>query len=402
MNKMKNKIEQIKLLIQNLIYGFHPNLIKYKKSFLSEKESVQSAEISCLVDSFAKQYVIKKTKDVKFVSPAESHFYVNRRATIINNKGQFFRLTSSEQKKCSKLIKRMSLYSAGLYVEFRTDANEFWIEVHYLKYMQLTNMSVKGISGLDVYIFSPNVNKWDYVDTIEPNGLNTKKMLGHIKLDITGEKLIRIYLSSYASIRSLYLGFLSETMIHPHLHRKTKPIVFYGSSITQGCAADHVGDNYVNKVSRTLGFDEINYGFSESAFGEPEIAQMIADIESSGIVIEYDHNATVETLKKTHYNFYRIIREKRRDVPIVLISRLSGGLSVSQEEAIIRFEIIKNTYNLAKKAGDNKIYLVNGNQLLENETKKLYFADDRHPNRKGMDIIYEAVVDAIGRIGDGN
>lgn len=397
MKNIKNKIKQIKLLIQNLMYEFHPDFIKYKKSFLNNQEPIRLLEKRLSVDVLNKQYIIKRTKGINFVSPAEGHFYINRREVICDNKGQFFRLMSRERKKCSKLIKNMSLYSAGFFIEFRTDASEIWIEAHYLKHMQLTNMSVKGISGLDVYILNSS-NQWDYFCNLEPNGLSSMKIIRNIQFSSTGTKSVRIYLPSYASIRSVYIGFLNKTIIYPHLHNQTKPIIFYGSSITQGCAAAHVGENYVNKLSRKLGLDQINYGFSESAFGEPEIAKMIANFESSGIVIEYDHNANIETLKRTHYNFYRIIREKRKDVPIILVSRLSGGLSITQKEAEHRFEIISRTYSLAKEIGDNRIYLVNGNKLLENENKKLYFADDRHPNSKGMTVICEALADIMRRI----
>lgn len=394
---MKNIIFRSFLLLQNFIYYYNRVFTKYRKTFfLGAKLKEQSTDSCCLIDNIENDYILKKNNEVIYVSPAEQHFYINARDVICDNRGQFFRLTKKERKRCRKSIKRKSLYSSGYFIEFRINVNEFWIEVNYLWHMQLTNMTVGGISGLDVFI--KLVDEWKYVDTIKPANLYTKKVTRRIKLGYPDIKTVRIYLPNYASVRAIYLGFMTETIIYPHQHKYAKPIIFYGSSITQGCAAEHVGDNYVNKVSRKLGIDPINYGFSESAFGEPEIAHIIANIDSFAIIIEYDHNATIGELKKTHYNFYKIIRKKQKTVPIILISRLSGGLSISQEESNIRFEIINQTYQRAKALGDNNILIVNGNNLLEDENKLPYFADDRHPNSKGMEVIYYAILEALGRL----
>lgn len=54
----------------------------------------------------------------------------------------------------------------------------------------------------------------------------------------------------------------------------------------------------------------------------------------SCFVMDYDHNApTLEHLIETHEPFFKIIREKRPNLPVVMVSRPSSGwLSVEAEE----------------------------------------------------------------------
>ena len=74
-------------------------------------------------------------------------------------------------------------------------------------------------------------------------------------------------------------------------YRIKKPVVYYGSSITQGGCASKPGSSYESILSRRFDCDYINLGFSGTAKGEDEIVDYIKGLEMSVFVMDYDHNA---------------------------------------------------------------------------------------------------------------
>jgi hypothetical protein len=85
--------------------------------------------------------------------------------------------------------------------------------------------------------------------------------------------------------------------------------------------------------------------------------------------MDYDHNApTPEHLMATHEPFFKTIRGKHPDIPIIMISRPTKCDILPQTAE--RFNIIKRTYDNATASGDDNVYLINGLEFfgeLENE-----------------------------------
>ena len=89
-------------------------------------------------------------------------------------------------------------------------------------------------------------------------------------------------------------------------------------------------------LSRALDCDYINLCFSGSARGEQSVAAYIGSLDMSVFVLDYDHNAPdSDHLRRTHYNFYRTVREKRPDTPVIMVSK-PDVLSVDPGPALPR------------------------------------------------------------------
>ena len=124
------------------------------------------------------------------------------------------------------------------------------------------------------------------------------------------------------------------------------------------------------------------------------MAEYIADLNMSVLVIDYDANApTVEHLRDTHYPFYQIIRNKNPDLPIILISHSSVlygdyycGIAVSDKWGNFtdRKNVILDTYNRALAAGDKNIYFVDGAELFSGDEWDAVTVDGTHPNDFGF------------------
>ncbi len=285
--------------------------------------------------------------------------------------------------------------TAGIRIEFETDAEEMGVKVVYKEVESYPWFSLTGSSGIDVYEGEKEIC---WLSTVYPkSGGDGQKCEKMISLPGKESSHITMYLPTYASIAELYVGFPGGTMISSIENSDTeKPIVFYGSSITQGCSASRPGTTFPAIVSRYLGRDYINLGFSSSCKGEAGMADMIAEMNMSALVIEFDHNAkTAEELEAAYFDFYKIIREKNEDIPIVLLSRISGGISCTLEETRERDKVISDVYEKALSLGDEQIYFIDGCTLSGFEERELLLADDRHPNDLGMKLIADALIEVL-------
>ena len=114
----------------------------------------------------------------------------------------------------------------------------------------------------------------------------------------------------------------------------------------------------------------------------------IASLDMSTFVLDYDYNASdADYLEKTRENAYLTIRKKRPLLPIVIISCPRCDLSGDWSD---RLEVIKRTYDNAKKAGDKNVYFIDGSEFFP-EIGYDYSIDGIHPTDLGFDIMAKAI-----------
>ena len=100
-----------------------------------------------------------------------------------------------------------------------------------------------------------------------------------------------------------------------------KPVLFYGSSITQGGCASRGGLSYQAMLGRALNLDFVNLGFSGNGRGEPEVARAVAEVDASCFVIEFAQNCpTVEELRERYTPFLEVVRAAHPRTPIVCLT----------------------------------------------------------------------------------
>ena len=142
--------------------------------------------------------------------------------------------------------------------------------------------------------------------------------------------------------------------------------------------------------------DYYNLGFSGNARGELPVADYIASLDLSLLVMDYDHNArTVEELRQTHERFFKRIREKQPNLPVLMVTRPSAKYG---EDEIKRREIVQQTYANAIVAGDKNVYFQDGEMLFGTTDRELCTMDTIHPNDLGfykMAAVLEPIISAI-------
>src|ERR1700726_3679402 len=125
-------------------------------------------------------------------------------------------------------------------------------------------------------------------------------------------------------VKVLEIGLDAEASIErPKPFALKMPIVFYGTSITQGGCASRSGMSYQAILGRRLNVDFVNLGFSGNGLGEPELAQTVAEVDASCFVLDFaQNNPTVESLAQVYGPFLQTIRSKHPETPILVITAI--------------------------------------------------------------------------------
>lgn len=185
-------------------------------------------------------------------------------------------------------------------------------------------------------------------------------------------------------IKALSVGIDEEARLEkPQEYFNSKPVVFYGSSITHGAWASRPGTTYLSMISQKYNLDYINMGFAGSALGEEKMINYMSDIKMSAFVCDYDHNAPdADYLKKTHRRVYEIIRDKAENVPYITVTK--PDYYKNPEDSEMRRRIIYETYDYALRQGDKKVFFVDGKNLFDGEHYRNCTKDGCHPNDMGF------------------
>lgn len=181
-------------------------------------------------------------------------------------------------------------------------------------------------------------------------------------------------------------------------YKYENPIVFYGSSITEGGCASRAGNTYNSILCRWLDSNYMNMGFSGNAKGEIIFAQYLSKIANMSLfVYDYDHNApNVEHLQNTHEPFFKVIRNAKPNLPIVILSK--PDTDANPADASLRREVIYNTYFNAKASGDNKVWFVDGQQFFGTYGRAECTVDGVHPNNLGFMRMAETLYPIIKNV----
>lgn len=313
--------------------------------------------------------------DIKFYDVREAPFGVYG---VYYEDGMFRRLPEAVAETVNPGVLRLHANAAGGRVRFRTDSPYIAVSVRLGKVNLYGHMSTLGSAGMDLYLESQK----RCIKSYRP----PRDVSGHyesvIDISLQGVQDYTIDLPTYAEVISLHIGLAEGAqLLPPKPFPCDKKVVFYGSSITQGACASRPGNIYENMVARRLGFDYLNLGFSGNARGEDEIAHYIAGLPMDVFVYDYDHNAPdVEHLAKTHEKMFKIIRQAHPDIPIILMSRPKYRRI---ENNVRRMNVIRATYENARAAGDKKVWMLTGPQLMA-LCGEDGLVDGCHPNDLGF------------------
>ena len=268
------------------------------------------------------------------------------------------------------------LCTAGGRVRFRTDSDRVSLRAGMRNVSKMPHFAFSGSAGFDLY--ADNV----YIGTFVPPLDVETGFVSELFIGSGGMREITVHFPLYSGVTELELGFPPGcALCEAEPYRVKDPVVYYGSSITQGGCVSRPGNSYDNILSRLLSCDHVNLGFSGSAKGEKCMAEYIAGLRMSAFVLDYDHNAPDPAyLEATHGPFFRAVREKNPFLPVFFLSRPQPNPT---KEDLLRRDIIKHTWETAKRGGDGKVFFIDGTEMLNIFGGDSGTVDNCHPNDLG-------------------
>ncbi len=130
-----------------------------------------------------------------------------------------------------------------------------------------------------------------------------------------GEQYL-VYLPLYNGVKSVEIGIPKGRKIAAAAAPShQKPIVIYGTSITQGGCASRPGMAWTSIVGRQLETPVINLGFSGSGKMEPAMADLLAELDPSVYVLDCLANMSPEMLAERVEPFVEKLRRRIRTRP---------------------------------------------------------------------------------------
>lgn len=268
--------------------------------------------------------------------------------------------------------------SAGGRVRFATDSKIIDVTVNLCPYERLSIFALSGQAGCAVYL------NGNYTQTYAPS-LDGETKYHFVIENNEGLSEITILLPVYTTVKNINIAIADNATIRSAMDYKIKkPVVFYGSSITNGVAVTSPHNTYPEILSRKYGFDYYNYGFAGGCRGEVAVAEHISKIDMTMLVIGYDHNAfSVEELEERHQRFFKTIRKYHPMLPILILSK--PDFANDPYNNAKRRDVIYKTYSEAQRDGDKNVYFLDGSYAYGNTPIPDATVDGLHPKDESFE-----------------
>ena len=284
-----------------------------------------------------------------------------------NTENRYERLPDSLKHVSRKPVWNLSRNSAGLAIRFCSNSTTIATKWENLNNNLMNHMTPTGTKGLDLYTWVDGA--WRFVNSGRPTGkVNQATIIANME---PVEREYMLYLPLYDGVISLSIGIDAEASIsvpRTAIPVRTKPIVFYGTSILQGGCANRPGMAHTNIISRRLNREIVNLGFSGNALLDLEVAKVIAEVDASVFVLDFVPNASVEQMKERMETFYRIIRSKHPDTPVIFIEDPIFTHTLYDEriakEVQRKNDTLKEIFNRLKKENEKNIIFISSKNML--------------------------------------
>lgn len=330
--------------------------------------SIALGTMLLLAVPFADAYPPPLPPPSRWIQLPNQQFEVDGLPWYKQNDSQFIRLPISRKDTYPKAVWRLAQDSTGGRIRFRTDSSALAIRLEYPGPPGMPNMQAFGQSGVSLYIGDQY-----WATAIADKTARPGKIFQYVYFNFGNaprkERDITLYLPLYLGVKVIAIGVDPAAVIKPPLpFALPRPVVFYGTSITQGCCVSHPGMSYDALMARRLNLDYVNLGFSGAGNYEPALAHAVADIDASVYVLDGSNIGSAEALRKVLAPFIKVIREKHPDTPILVSSPLYASWDLMWETHKVSDEsrrvLMRKVVSDLISQGDRNLQLVEGTDLL--------------------------------------
>lgn len=336
------------------------------------------------------------SKDVETVSwhKADSLCVVGRGWT--DTEGFYDRLPARAKARVREEVWTLARHSAGISVRFSTDASEIHARWKLINAgLSMPHMPSSGVSGVDLYVKIGR--EWRRLGIGLPSGVENESVL--VKGMPAEERDYILYLPLYNGVSTVEVGINNGATIGPPAQRErdARPVVFYGTSITQGGCASRPGMAYPAIIGRRLDISTINLGFSGNGKCEPEVADLLAELDPVVYVIDCLPNMLPKTVDERIRYLLDTLRRAHPDTPVILVEEVARQPSpLSPEDSVTpKSRFLQKVYSDYASRYNGMLYLVSGTGLLGDDGEAT--VDGLHPNDLGFSRMADALTPVIAQ-----
>lgn len=233
----------------------------------------------------------------RWVNPAKADFYaVQNQGWAEELAGSYKRLPPRAEKTVRKALWDLSRNSAGLAVRFKTDSPEITVRYSVEGPLSMPHMPATGVSGVDMYRLSSEgkpefcFGSYSFGDTIRYSYTNLGSTLK------PGQEVeYELNLPLFNTVKFLEIGTPQGASFILQPRRTEKPVVVYGTSIAHGACSSRPGMAWANIVRRNLDMPLVNLGFSGNGRLEPELVDLVNELDAAVYVLDCMPNLTQKT-----------------------------------------------------------------------------------------------------------
>ena len=310
-------------------------------------------------------------------------------------KAPFDRLPAKAEGKVRDAVWGLSRQSAGLCARFETDASSIkakWTLTS--ANLAMPHMPATGVSGLDLYVRSED-GFWRWLANGRPTAqTNEANLAGNIPPNRrpNTKREFLLYLPLYNGVSSVEIGLpAAATLMTADPYRNEdgsarKPIIFYGTSITQGGCASRPGMVHTAILQRKLEHPVINLGFSGNGKMEPEVVNFIAEIDASCFVIDCLPNIEAREVAERTEPLVHSLRKAWPKTPILLVEDRTYSDAFLIESKRDRNESSRHAFHSAHQRllgdGVKHLFYLEGDFLLGSDNEGT--VDSSHPTNLGF------------------
>jgi hypothetical protein len=309
----------------------------------------------------------QKAEEMKFVNADQLHI-VGSGFDVSHVK--YGRIPESLKGEMRPELIRLGANSSGIAVRFSTNSKAIAARWKVTQNVSLNHMPATGVKGLDLYAFDGK--GWKYAGTARPSGVENFSVF--IK-NMNGEKREYIaYFPLYDGVELVEIGVMPEAEIGiPQSSLLTKraekkPVVIYGTSITQGGCASRPGMAYPAILGRMMDRETINLGFSGNGRMDFPMAKAINLIDAHAVVLDCLPNTNAQIVRDSAYNFIKLVAEKNPARKVYMVENvifpplfLDLKTKAELEEENIEW---RKVYAQLRKDGIKNVIFIPGKDLL--------------------------------------
>lgn len=297
--------------------------------------------------------------------------------------GHYDRFPAAAEGTVPEPVWNLSRASAGMVARFRTDATVIRVRLKLRgAALAMPHMPATGVSGLDLYARDER-GGWRWVAVAKPDRQEFEAEL--VSGIAAGSREFAAYLPLYNGVESLAIGVPAGASCEP-LAARPRPIVFYGTSITQGASASRPGMVHVAILGRRLDRPVANLGFSGNGRMDAGVGDLLARVDAACYVIDCLPNMNAEQVRERCLPLVERLRAARPDVPIVLVEdrRSTNAWIRPRQQGFhdANHAALREAFAALVAKGIGHLHYLSGDGLLGDDAEGA--VDGSHPNDLGF------------------